>query len=176
MRSSRAFKHTCMETSAIKGWTDFLIASGGTIGALVGLVFVSLSINLARIIERAGLAGRAAETIILLTGNLAGILIALFPRLSEAQLGVALAVPLVPTWLLPMLIHFGPFRRGPIYRLWQEIVRGLLHQAAALPGLLCVASLWGFLPGGMTWFAIGVIMSIVVAITNAWVLLVEILR
>ena len=148
-------------------------SSRTTIGGLSVMLWASAG---SEGLVSAGLAGRAAETIILLTGNLAGILIALFPRLSEAQLGVALAVPLVPTWLLPMLIHFGPFRRGPIYRLWQEIVRGLLHQAAALPGLLCVASLWGFLPGGMTWFAIGVIMSIVVAITNAWVLLVEILR
>jgi hypothetical protein len=34
----------------------------------------------------------------------------------------------------------------------------------------------GFLPGGMAWFALATVLSIAVALLNAWVLLVEILR
>jgi modulator of FtsH protease len=165
-----------MDHSVITGWTDFLIASAGVIGALVGLVFVSLSINLARIIELPGLAGRAAETMILLGGTLTGILVSLIPRLSERQLGLALAVAAIPTWFVPMVIQFQPIRNRTYFRLSHEIIRAVMHQAATLPGVMTVFALCGFLRGGIAWFAVGVIMSIVVAITNAWVLLVEIMR
>jgi hypothetical protein len=54
-----------METSAITGWPEFLVAAAGAVGALAGLLFVSLSINVARIIETPAVSGRAAETAVL---------------------------------------------------------------------------------------------------------------
>ena len=48
------------------GWSNFLVAVAGAAGALAGRVFVSLSINLARILALPGVTGRAAETLILL--------------------------------------------------------------------------------------------------------------
>jgi len=48
------------------GWTDFLVAAAGATGALVGLVFVGLSINLTRILALPGVSGRAAETVLLI--------------------------------------------------------------------------------------------------------------
>jgi hypothetical protein len=165
-----------MEPSAITGWTDFLVASAGAIGALAGLVFVSLSINLARIIELPGISGRAAETIILLAGTLAGILLSLFPRLSAAQLGLALSAITFPTWLVPMVIQFRVFRGRKYYRYSYEVLRVVMYQVATLPGVLAVVALEGVIPGGMAWFAVGVIISMLVAVLNAWVLLVEILR
>jgi hypothetical protein len=47
-------------------WTDFLVAAAGATAALVGLVFVGLSINLKRILALPGVSGRAAETVLLL--------------------------------------------------------------------------------------------------------------
>ena len=76
-----------MEASAIASWSDFFVAGAGAASALAGLVFVSLSINLARIIELPGVSGRAAETIILLAGTLAGTLVWLIPHLSPERLG-----------------------------------------------------------------------------------------
>ena len=59
---------------------------------------------------------------------------------------------------------------------WPIVLRVVLHQAATLPGIVAGASLCGLLPGGVGWFAVGVLASILVAMVNAWVLLVEILR
>jgi type IV secretory pathway TrbD component len=165
-----------METSAIAGWSEFLVAAAGAVGALAGLLFVSLSINLARIIEAPGISGRAAETIILLAGTLAGILVLLMPHLSPAHLGMALATVAVPTWFIPMAIQFRVLRERKYYRRSYEVSRVVLYQVAALPGVLACVALGGFIPGGIAWFAVGVILSMLVAVLNAWVLLVEILR
>src|ERR1700677_5043369 len=94
-----------MENSIIVGWPDFLVATAGATGALAGLVFVAISINLARIIELPGVSGRAAETIVLLSGTLAGSLVALMPHLTSRQLGEALLTTSTLTWIIPVIIQ-----------------------------------------------------------------------
>jgi len=65
------------EPRVLTTWSEFLVAIAGASSALTGLVFVALSINLARIIELPGVSGRAAETLIVLAGALIGSLAAL---------------------------------------------------------------------------------------------------
>ncbi len=165
-----------MENSIIAGWSDFLVATAGATAALAGLVFVAISINLARIIERPGITGRAAETLILLSGILAASLAALMPHLTVKELGGILLCISVPTWMLPNLIVILSVKRKTHYHLLDALLRALLHQAAALPGVLTSLSLLGLLHGGLIWFGAGAILSILVAMFNAWVLLIEILR
>lgn len=165
-----------METSVVAGWSDFLVAAAGTSGALAGLLFVAISINLSRIIELPGVSGRAAESIILLSATLSEALAALIPRLSGGKLGLALAVIAVPAWIAPVVIQIESIRARTYLRPSHVISRILLHQAAALPGVLAALSLWRVLPGGMMWLGAGVLTSMLVAIANAWILLVEILR
>lgn len=165
-----------MEGSTIADWSGFFAAAAGAAAALAGLVFVSLSINLARIIELPGVSGRAAETMILLAGTLAGALLALIPHLSSAYLGVTLLVVAFPTWLGPVIIQARSVRAHTYQRPSLAAVRLLLHQVATVPGVLGGLSLCGLLPGGIAWFAGGVIACMLVAMFNAWILLVEILR
>jgi modulator of FtsH protease len=165
-----------MESSVVAGWSDFLVAAAGAAAALAGLLFVTISINLARIIDLPGVSGRAAETIILLSCTLATTLVALIPHMSAMQLGLALSVITVPTWFAPMVIQLESIRGRTYLRISHVVSRGLLHQAATLPGVLASLSLCGLFHGGMTWLAIGAIASMLVAILSAWVLLVEILR
>jgi hypothetical protein len=169
-------KTVILEASAVAGWSDFLVAAAGTAGALSGLLFVAISINLTRIIEVPGVSGRAAESIILLSAALSEALAALIPHLPVSQLGVALAVIAVPAWIAPVLIQIKSVRARTFMRPSLAISRTLFHQAAALPGVLAALSLWGLLPGGLLWLGAGVVASMLVAIWNAWILLVEILR
>jgi modulator of FtsH protease len=160
----------------MEGWSDFFVASAGAAGALVGLAFVAISINLARIIELPGVAGRAAETIILLSGTLAASLVALMPHRSSHQLGLSLLATTAVTWLSTVLIQTRSFITKTYYKVGHATLRGILVQSATLPGMWASVALLGLVPGDMTVFAMGVILSILVAMFNAWVLLVEIIR
>ena len=51
-------------------WSNFLVAEAGASAALAGLLFVAVSINIAKIIEYPGVSGRAAEALALLIGLL----------------------------------------------------------------------------------------------------------
>jgi modulator of FtsH protease len=161
---------------SIAKWTDFLIAAAGATGALAGLVFVALSINLARILTLPGVAGRAAETILLLGAGLIGSLVALVPDLQPSHLGFVFLVLWLPTWGIPTAIQIQGLLRRQYYRLGLAILRFALHQIATLPLLLAGLSLIGFLPGGLGWFAAALVLFLIVGLFGAWVLLVEILR
>ncbi|MEJ0006776.1 MAG: hypothetical protein WDM77_10545 [Steroidobacteraceae bacterium] len=91
-------------------------------------------------------------------------------------MALALAVISVPAWLVPVLIQIESIRAKTYFKPSYALVRGLFHQLAALPAVLAALALWGVLPGGLLWLAAGAVFSMLVAILNAWVLLVEILR
>jgi hypothetical protein len=165
-----------VDGGSVSGWTDFLVATAGAASALAGLVFVALSINLSRIIEIAGVTSRAAETVILLSAALVGALVALVPGQSPHRLGAMLLVIWFPAWLAPTIGQLRELAGRKYQRLYYSVSRVVLHQGAMLPLLLAGLSLWGVFPGGLQWFALAVVLSMVAALVNAWVLLVEILR
>ena len=55
-------------------------------------------------------------------------------------------------------------------------LRSLLGQVAIVPFLICGVSLLVGTGGGLYWLGLAVVVAFAVAITNAWVLLVEIRR
>jgi hypothetical protein len=158
------------------GWSDFLVAAAGATGALAGLVFVALSINLSKILELPGVAGRAGESIILLATGLVGSLAALIPHDTSSQLALWLMLLWFPSWLVPTWVQIQDFTNRRYYRAYQAIIRFLLFQAATLPLLVTALSLLGYVAGGLRWFALSLIVSLLVALYSAWVMLVEILR
>lgn len=157
-------------------WAGFFTAAAGATGALAGLIFVSLSINLARILGGPGLTGRAGETIILLASTLAATLIALIPGLTVRELAYALLAVTLPTWLVLLAIQFKALRKHQYIATNLAFSRLALNQVATVPAVLAPLGLLGVVPGGLSWLAVAVIASIMVALLNAWVLLVEILR
>lgn len=95
-------------------WQGLFIAEAGASAALASLLFVAISINLARILQGVGLSGRAGRIV--------------------------------------------------------------LAQTAVLPLPVAGVSLLLGAGGGLYWLVPGVVFCLVVAVLNAWVLLIEILR
>ena len=162
-------------------WHDFFLAEAGAAGVLTGLVFVGVSINLEKIVAdpRSGLAGRAAEALILLVAVLITSSLLLVPGQGGDLVGLeVLAVGGVAwAWTLTIqLLHLRNWRAmGPALRRI-FVSRVALVQAATLPFLAAGVAILGWGTGGLYLLAAGMLLSVIVALSEAWVLLVEINR
>ena len=158
------------------GWGDFLVAASGATGALTGLLFVALSINLSRIIGYPSLPGRAAETLLVLAAALTDTLLALVPGQPARRLGVEFLIVALVAWVVPVSMQIEAFRKHQYPRARFPMIRLVLHQSATIPLVAAGLSLMGFFAGGLGWLALAIVTSIVFSLTSIWVLLVEILR
>lgn len=165
-----------MELGVASGWHDFLVAAAGASGALAGLVFVALSINLARILASPDLPGRAGETIIQLSAALVVSLLALVPDVKMAPLGWLICAAGVVVWFVPTRMQVISLVRRTYYRRWYAVRRMLVHQVAALPLVVAGALIATGDRHGMDWLAGALFACMIAALNNAWVLLVEIVR
>ncbi len=84
-------------------WHDFFLAEAGAAGVLTGLVFVGVSINLEKIVAdpRSGLAGRAAEALILLVAVLTASSLLLVPGQGEGLVGLEVLAVGCVAWRRP---------------------------------------------------------------------------
>jgi hypothetical protein len=73
-------------------WDTFAVIVGGSAGALVGLLFVAISIHAGRIAESADLRGRAAQTLVIFAALLLIALLLAIPEQSQRVLGVEFVV------------------------------------------------------------------------------------
>jgi modulator of FtsH protease len=161
----------------MEAWSNFFIAEAGATAALAGLVIVAISINLSQVLALPQLPGRAGETLVVLVGVLIISTLALVPGQPRWLLGTEwLAIGAV-MWAFPTAMVV----RGA--RLWaasqplrQVVIRVSLMQAASLPIIIAGASMLLGHVGGIYWIVPGVVFSLVGAVVNTWVLLVEILR
>ena len=140
----------------MNAWHDFFLAQAGAAGVLTGLVFVGVSINLQKIVSdpNSGLAGRAAEALILLVAVLVASVLVLVPGQGPGLLGAeVLVVGLAPWgWIaaiqLPRLRKWGTMRTDLRVSF---VLRVVLGQVATLPLVIAgVAVLWVG-PGGLYW-------------------------
>src|SRR5829696_5460120 len=146
-------------------WHDFFLALAGTAGVLTGLVFVAVSINLQEIVSEpgSGLPGRAAEALILLVGVLTASILLLVPGQGKVMVGAEVLAVGLATW-------------GWVVSIQLLMLRVALGQIATLPLVVAgIAVLAGGL-GGLYWLVAGMVFSILVALFEAWVLLIEINR
>jgi hypothetical protein len=165
-----------MTPYSIAGWDNFLIAEVGASAALLGLVFVAISINLARIISLPFIPGRAGETLLFLFSVLTVASCGLIPGQPINWFGRELLLIAGFTWAfvtVRWLRAYGKRDKEPLHWL---IPWFLIDQFATLPFAVAGASILAHRGGGLYWLAPGVIFAFGGGIFNAWVLLVEILR
>jgi modulator of FtsH protease len=162
-------------------WHDFFLAQAGAAGVLTGLVFVAVSINLQQIVSEpnSGLPGRAAEALILLVGVLTASTLLLVPGQGKGAVGVELLLVALATWGCVVAIQLvrlrswgtmSPDLRQPF------VLRVVLGQIATLLLVVAGIAVLAVGLGGLYWLVAGMLFSIVVALFEAWVLLVEINR
>ena len=165
----------------MNAWHDFFLAQAGAAGVLTGLVFVGVSINLQKIVSdpRSGLAGRAAEALILLVAVLLASVLVLVPAQGAGVLGAEVLVVGLAAWVwivaiqLPRLREWGTMRADLRVSF---VLRVVLGQVGTLAMVIAGgAVLWVGL-GGLYWLVAGTLFSIIAALADAWVLLVEINR
>jgi hypothetical protein len=162
-------------------WHDFFLAAAGAAAVLAGLVFVGVSINLETIMSDPihGLAGRALEALVLLMAVLIVTMLLLVPAQGMVLAGAeVLAVGLVD-WATVVIIQVLVLRNWhslePAFR-WHFVPRVVLCQVATLPIVAAGVGVMGWGVGGLYWLVVGVVLSFLVAVLDAWVLLVEIHR
>lgn len=158
------------------GWSEFAVASAGAAGALAGLLIVAISVNIKEIIAEAVLPVRAGATVASVVAILIGSLLVLLPAQPAPVLGLELLAVVLSCAAFQLrasraLLRHG--EHGPRGSLPAKIVLTLGQLVPFLLGalLVCVGQ-----PSGMYWVAAGFLIMFVVAIVNAWVLMVEILR
>jgi hypothetical protein len=161
----------------IEGWGELFLAEAGASAALGGLLFVAVSINLERIIALRSLPGAALGAIVLLVAVLMVSTFALVPSQPRWVLGAEVLVVGIAAWSILTAIWIRALRAPiPNQPRFVPVISVVVTQAATLPVVVAGVSLLVGAGGGLYWLVPGVAFSLVVAVVNAWVLLVEVVR
>ncbi len=161
----------------VNDWSNFCLGELGAAAALAGLLFVSVSVNQARILELGRMADRGLEALAMLMLVLVAASLPLVPGQSPRLLGVEIFA--VGTLTLAALF---PLQRAylrliePAYRRRSYQMITLDRVAVALIALAGLVLLWRGDGAGMYLLPAGILLSFFAAGANAWVLLIEINR
>lgn len=164
------------------GWDNFFVAMAGAAVAFAGLVLVSISINLDRIVKQSSLIGRSAEPLIVLFTLFVASSIILIPDQRTTLYGIELLV---------LAIAFAAFIGSILRHQRNPTVDNERHGLAPRNSfrfrfLLCAFTA-GFLLAAGVVLTLGdergvyllvpaVILGFLLSFTDAWVLLIEIDR
>ena len=157
-------------------WTSFFSAEVGASAALVGLIFVAISINLPRIITGTQLIPRCAQALFILMGVLLASTFCLVPNQPAAFLGCELAGLGLIVWISATIFQRSASRDNPYVRLRLKVLHMTLTQLSTIPAVIAGVSLIVLRGGGLYWLVAGTIVSFTTALLDAWVLLIEIQR
>lgn len=157
-------------------WDNFFVAEVGASAALAGLIFVGVSINMNRILALPRLPERALQAIIILLGILIVSTVLLVPGQATQTIGLEILVIGLAVWTSSVYLDIGNVRKTQKEFRAKQIYNVSMGQAALLPYIAggVTTILYGNV--GIYWLVPAVVLSFVKAISDAWVLLVEINR
>ena len=154
---------------------EFFVAGAGAGAALAGLIIVAMTVSIDTVITLPGMTSRAATAIGLLVAttviSLAGLIDQPAWAFGVEALVIALAAAaLAVDSMIRVVRGRGAFSlAGALFKTVIGVVPAVLF------GIGAVCALCGGESAGV-WIGIGSLLAIVVAVLNAWVLLVEIKR
>jgi hypothetical protein len=165
----------------IGDWESFALAHVGASAALLGLVFVVISINLRDIVGSGPLVHRAGEAVVLLGGVLAAATVVLIPGQRKDVLSAELI--LLAGGLFAVILSLqrdavtqptDPGRPGPPRG--SLAMRRVFGLGAAVLIALAGITLAAKSGGGLYWLPAAILASYAGSLFNAWILIIEILR
>ena len=157
-------------------WQTFFSVQAESAATLTGLVFVAVSINLARILTSPGLPGRAAETIAQFLQVFFISTAVLIPGQKPRPLAAEILGVVLLCWVLQVgvQVKYARSRSGhPTLWIASRIVQ---TQMCTIPLFLAGILLLTGSPTAIYWLIPGFFLSFLAGVINAWVLLVEINR
>ena len=162
-----------MSSYSAFAWHDFFVAAVGASAALLGLLFVTISINLEHILKYPHLPGRAASTLGTLLTVLVICCFGLAPDQSSKAFGweIVAMSSLAATQIVWVSRHRDP--ANPLRWTIGSLPILLVPVSVLLGGGVSLLVGGG---GGIYWLLFGTALVFIGASINAWVLLVEILR
>jgi hypothetical protein len=158
-------------------WSNFFLGELGAAAALAGLLFVSVSVNQARILELGRMADRGLEALVMLLLVLVAASLPLVPGQPLRLLGAEILLVGALT-----LVALVPLQRAylrlldPAYRRATSLMVALNRLAVSLIALAGMVLLWRGDGSGIYLLPPGILLSFLAAGANAWVLLIEINR
>jgi modulator of FtsH protease len=160
----------------LESWDSFFVAETAAAAALLGLLFVALSINLKQVIEAGGLADRGLVALLLLLSILITGLLLAMPDQPPPVPGIEAAAMAVVTGVLATLLGLRGLRAAAAeYRgnFMQNIGSNI---AVLVPMLIGGILKLGGGEAGFYWVGAGMCLTIVKAVSEGWIFLVEINR
>ena len=159
----------------MSGWQNLLLAQVEASAALAGLVFIGISNNLERILKMSSLPEYALEAVVLLLAVLVISLLLLVPQpLTAAGIEILLA-GIADTVILSVLIA-STRRKADLRYIGYLRVQAAVNLCATLLFVIAGIAILVWNAGGLYWVVSGTLLSILIAMYDAWVLLVEINR
>jgi len=157
-------------------WGNFFVGLVSAAAALTGLIFVGVSISLSRILAFPHLSGRALESLVLLMNIVLISSLCLVPGQSFRAIGLEVLLTGLLVWVITLLLDIRMLRAAAA-ELRRHYRRNVIFtQFAMLPYLLAGVMILTSGQTGIYFLIPGIFISLVKALTDAWVLLVEIHR
>jgi hypothetical protein len=162
--------------NSLQPWADYFVAQAGASAALTGLIFVVLSFNFDHIVSDRTWLGRAGTGLVLLVQPMIYGLVALFGARTASPAAWGLAI--VATGAIAALLRITMATSEtddahPVADLSRRLSFIVAGSALALAGALALAAGWS---GGAYFLAAGSLASLIIGLTIAWILLVEVRR
>ena len=165
----------------IGDWESFALAHVGASAALLGLVFVVISINLRDIVGSGPLVHRAGEAVVLLGGVLAVATVVLIPGQRKDVLSTELILLAGALFAVVFFLQrdaviqaVDPDRPAPPRV--SLAIRRVLGLGTAVLIALAGITLAAEAGGGLYWLPAAILAAYAGSLTNAWILIIEILR
>jgi len=158
-------------------WSSFFVAQVGAAAALIGLLFVSLSINLKQIVEMRYLVDTVGEALLIFLLPFLIAIFGLIPHQSAGAFGSEILGVGIVFEALAARLQVRRFRsRPPEAKLVGMVIWMLEMQAATISTIVAGLLLATGHDYGFGWLVPAVLSSYLAGITSAWVLTIEILR